>query len=160
MRIFIENISLSQLTKKITTTTTYLKKSKQQWELYSDEGIFSVCNQDKNNEPGIYKWIITNEKQEKMNDLKKELYLIVDHSHMTYKKAYQIPCEHVAVQVQFNTYALKPSSSVKFVVKLFVQEDILIPMDAYFEYEQQQQQQEQVLEEINVFLESFVYTND
>ena len=157
MRVFIENIELSQLVKKITNKTTLqLVNTKHRWELYSDEGIFSVLNQDeKNKDPGIYKWIVTNEKQEKIQDL----HLRLDHSQITYQKAHQIPCEHVAVQVQYNTYTFNPSSNVKFVVKLFVQEDRLTLMDVYFECEQQQQK-EPVLEEINAFLESFVCKND
>ena len=154
MRIFIEKIDLSQLAKKMINTE--IKNTKQQWELYSDEGIFSVCNQDEKNEnPGIYKWILTNEKQEKIHDAKKELRLTLDHSQITHQRAHQIPCEHVALQVQYNSYALKPSSNITFVVKSMIQEDILTPMDFYFECEQQP-----VLEEINAFLESFVCTND
>lgn len=163
MKIFIENVSLTQLIKNIKNINNiknkkYFVTTKQQWEIYSDEGIYSVCNDDKN--ATIYKWTIVNEKQQKNNRIK-DVVLLVDYSQIIHQQTHQIPCDHISQWVNYDIYTLNPTIGLTFLVKLLSipNQEMFVTMDAYFECDQEELNQE-ILEEIKYFLQTFVYTND
>ena len=140
MRLYVENQKLINDYNKF--LKKYLIQTNKQIEIYSEEGIFNIDNND------IYLLCIMNEKHD---IIKNGINMIVDHSIIIKEKVNQLPVEHIPLQIQYDIYCVNPKSNVKMIVKTL--ENKHIPIDVYFEVDNNIDPRSiSVINEINTFV--------
>ena len=105
MKIYIENYNPSKLIKKLDKLDTYFLCKKDIVELYCDDGMYLI---DKNN---CYKLNISNENV--VNKSLNGVNFIIDESVVTNIGVYQIPPEHISINISKFYYGLPNANQLK-----------------------------------------------
>jgi len=105
MKIYIENYNPCKLMKKLEKLDTYFLCKKDIVEIYCDEGIYII---DNNN---CYKRIILNENvvRKSLNDVN----YLVDETDVTNTSVYQIPPDHLSINTTKFYYGLPNANQLK-----------------------------------------------
>jgi hypothetical protein len=105
MKIYIENYNPTKLMKKLEKLDTYFLCKKDIVEIYCDEGIYII---DNNN---CYKRIILNENvvSKSLNDVN----YLVDETDVTNTSVYQIPPDHISINITKFYYGLPNANQLK-----------------------------------------------
>lgn len=105
MKIYIENYNPSKLLKKLDKIDTYFLCKKDVIELYCEDGIYLV---DNNN---CYKRNISNENV--VNKSLNGVNLVIDESVITNTNVYQIPPDHISINITKFYYGLPNANNLK-----------------------------------------------
>ena len=105
MKIYIENYNPSKLIKKLEKIDTYFLCKKDIVELYCDDGMYLI---DQNN---CYKLNVSNENV--VNKSINGINFIIDESVVKKTDAYQIPPEHISINITKFYYGLPNANSFK-----------------------------------------------
>ena len=145
MRLYVENQKLKNDYNK--NLKKYLVQSNKCVEIYSEEGIFTIDNND------IYLLCIMNEKHEIINNgiINNGINILIDKSNIIREKVHQLPVEHIPLLIHYDMYSLDAKSKLKMIVKTL--ENKNIPIDVYFEVDNSVDPTNiSVINEINAFM--------
>ena len=146
MKIYIENYNIEKLYKKIKFLNEYLREKTNVLEIYSDEGIYSV---DQNN---IYKlsYLDRPTKKVKYND---NTIMIIDPSETIRTIVNQLPADNVIFNFTRYTYQNGANSKIKLVIDLMLNNMEYTPYNFYFDVSNDIDINNPIFkEDINVFL--------
>ena len=126
MKIYIENYNIEKLYKKIKFLNEYLTDKTNVLEIYSDEGIYSV---DQNN---IYKisYLDRPTKKVKYTD---NIIMMIDPSETIKTIVNQLPVDNVIFKFTRYTYQLGANSKIKLVIDLMLNNMEYTPYNFYFD---------------------------
>ena len=105
MKIYIENYNPNKLMKKLDKLDTYFLIKKDIVEIYCDEGIYMI---DNNN---CYKRNISNENI--VNKTVNGINYVIDETVITNENVYQIPTDHVSINITKFYYGLPNANQFK-----------------------------------------------
>lgn len=105
MKIYIENYNPSKLIKKLDSLDTYFLSKKDIVEIYSDEGIYLI---DNNN---CYKRIISNENV--VNKSLNGVNYIIDETDIINTDVSQIPPDHISINITKFYFGLPNANHLK-----------------------------------------------
>ena len=146
MKIYIENYNIEKLYKKIKFLNEYLREKTNVLEIYSDEGIYSV---DQNN---IYKlsYLDRPTKKVKYND---NTIMMIDPSETIRTIVNQLPADNVIFNFTRYTYQNGANSKIKLVIDLMLNNMEYTPYNFYFDVSNDIDINNPIFkEDINVFL--------
>jgi hypothetical protein len=138
MKIYINNYTPDKLLKKMQILDSYFNGTKNNTEIISDDGIFSI---DKNN---FYKINIILDELKKLKT-QQNIELLLDKSTYNRDIVYQLPLEHIILKVTTFYYVVNPKSKIKLVIDGIYENDCIndiinenryhdfIPINFYFE---------------------------
>ena len=105
MKIYIENYNPNKLIKKLDKLETYFLMKKDIVEIYCDEGIYII---DNNN---CYKRNISNENI--VNKTVNGVNYVIDETVITNENVYQIPPDHISINITKFYYGLPNANNLK-----------------------------------------------
>ena len=105
MKIYIENYNPNKLMKKLDKLETYFLMKKDIVEIYCDEGIYII---DNNN---CYKRNISNENI--VNKTVNGVNYVIDETVITNENVYQIPPDHISINITKFYYGLPNANQFK-----------------------------------------------
>ena len=105
MKIYIENYNPNKLIKKLDKLETYFLMKKDIVEIYCDEGIYII---DNNN---CYKRNISNENI--VNKTVNGVNYVIDETVITNENVYQIPPDHISINITKFYYGLPNANQFK-----------------------------------------------
>ena len=105
MKIYIENYNPSKLIQKLDKLDTYFLCKKDIVELYCDDGMYLI---DQNS---CYKLNVSNENV--VNKTLNGVKLVIDESDVKKTDAYQIPTEHISINITKFYYGLPNANQLK-----------------------------------------------
>ena len=105
MKIYIENYNPNKLIKKLDKLETYFLMKKDIVEIYCDEGIYII---DNNN---CYKRNISNENI--VNKTVNDVNYVIDETVITNENVYQIPPDHISINITKFYYGLPKANQFK-----------------------------------------------
>ena len=105
MKIYIENYNPNKLMKKLDKLETYFLMKKDIVEIYCDEGIYLI------NHNNCYKFIVSNENI--VNKTLNGVNYVIDESYITKTHAYQIPYDHISINITKIYYGLPYKNNLK-----------------------------------------------
>ena len=105
MKIYIENYNPSKLIKKLDKLDTYFLCKKDIVEIYCDDGMYLI---DQNN---CYKLNVSNENV--VNKSINGINFIIDESDVKKTDAYQIPPQHISINITKFYYGLPNANNLK-----------------------------------------------
>jgi hypothetical protein len=105
MKIYIENYNPNKLIKKLDKLDTYFLMKKDIVEIYCDEGIYII---DNNN---CYKRNISNENI--VNKTVNGVNYVIDETVITNENVYQIPPDHISINITKFYYGLPNANQFK-----------------------------------------------
>ena len=105
MKIYIENYHPSKLIKKMENLDTYFISKQEVVEIYCDEGIYLI------NHNNCYKFIVSNENI--VNKTLNGVNYVIDESYITKTHAYQIPYDHISINITKIYYGLPYKNNLK-----------------------------------------------
>ena len=105
MKIYIENYNPNKLIKKLDKLETYFLMKKDIVEIYCDEGIYII---DNNN---CYKRNISNENI--VNKTVNDVNYVIDETVITNENVYQIPPDHISINITKFYYGLPNANQFK-----------------------------------------------
>jgi hypothetical protein len=146
MKIYIENYNIEKLYKKIKFLNEYLRDKTNVLEIYSDEGIYSV---DQNN---IYKisYLDRPTKKVKYTD---NTIMMIDPSETIRTIVNQLPADNVIFNYTRYTYQIGANSKIKLVIDLMLNNMESTPYNFYFDVSNDIDINNPIFkEDINVFL--------
>jgi hypothetical protein len=147
MKIYIDNYNIENLQKKIKSLDTYLINKTNKIQAYSDEGIYSV---DQNN---LYK-ITYLDKPIKNVKYSDDIDMIIDSSETNITLVNQIPSDALILKLAIYTYQICSNSKIKLVINLTLNKNMEYkPYNFYFDVDDDIDINNPIFnEDINVFL--------
>jgi hypothetical protein len=111
MKIYIENYNLNNIISKCNILDKFLFNTKTQIDIYSAEGLFIVDNTK------LFKLKITDKKTCKIENYFKKNNIIMDDSNVDKEITYQLPQEHIAINLTIFTYKICQKSKISLVIE-------------------------------------------
>jgi len=153
MKIYIENYNIANLSKKLKDLSQYLTNTSNTVNVYSDEGIFSVDQQN------IYKVTYLDKPIKKVKYVSENnivFDMIIDTTTTTITTVNQLPTDNLIMKTETKVYQISPNSKIKLVV-IFTQVNKIvneyIPRDFYVDVSDDIDIKSPIFkEDINVFL--------
>jgi hypothetical protein len=147
MKVYINNYEMNHLPKKLKGLNDYLIRTKKSLEIYSDEGIYSV---DENN---IYE-ITHLDGPIKTINYTNTIEMIVDLSTTTSTIVHQLPVNNIILKISKYTYQLSPKSKIALIIQCMCNHMMeYVPYDFYFDVSEEIDINGPMFkEDINVFL--------
>ena len=105
MKIYIENYNPSKIITKMEKLDTYFISKQEVVEIYCDEGIYLI------NHNNCYKFIVSNENI--VNKTLNGVNYVIDESYITKTHAYQIPYDHISINITKIYYGLPYKNNLK-----------------------------------------------
>ena len=152
MKIYIDNYSIKNLSKKMKGLNKYLTNKTNVIEVYSDEGIFVIDQQNIYNVDYLDK-PIKNGKY--ISETGTVFNMIIDTSETTRTIVNQLPPDNIIMKTETHVYEINASSKTKLVVILTLNKAIneYKPYDFYFDVSNDIDINSPIFkEDINVFL--------
>ena len=152
MKIYIENYNIENLSKKMKGLNKYLTNKTNVIEVYSDEGIFVIDQQNIYNVDYLDK-PIKNGKY--ISETGTVFNMIIDTSETTRTIVNQLPPDNIIMKTETHVYEINASSKTKLVVILTLNKAIneYKPYDFYFDVSNDIDINSPIFkEDINVFL--------
>ena len=153
MKIYIDNYNIAKLSKKMKDLNKYLTNTSSAINVYSDEGIFSIDQQN------IYKITYLDKPIKKVKYVSENntiFDMIIDTTETTTIIVNQLPTDNVIIKTDTQVYQISPNSKTKLIVNLTPLNKITneyIPHDFYFDVSDDIDIKSPVFkEDINVFL--------
>jgi hypothetical protein len=153
MKIYIDNYNIANLSKKLKGLNKYLTNKTNTVNVYSDEGIFSVDQQN------IYKVTYLDKPIKKMKYISENnivFDMIIDSTEITSTLVNQLPSDNVIMKTETQVYQISANSKIKLVVILTHVNKVAneyIPNDFYFDVSDDIDIKSPMFkEDINVFL--------
>ena len=113
MKIYIDNFNITNLSKKMKGLNKYLTNKTNNIDVYSDEGIFSVDQQN------IHKITYLDKPVKKVKYINENNIIfdfLIDTSETTKLIVNQLPCDNVIMKMETQMYQTSASSKVKLVI--------------------------------------------
>lgn len=127
MKMYINNYEMNQLPKKLKGLNDYLICTKNSVEIYSDEGIYFV---DENN---IYELTHLDGPIKTIN-YNSNVEMIIDLSTTTSTIVHQLPVDNIILKISKSTYQLSPKSKIALIIQSMLNNRMeYVPYDFYFE---------------------------
>jgi len=153
MKIYIENYNIANLSKKMKGLNKYLTNTSNTIDVYSDEGIFSVDQQN------IYKVTYLDKPTKKVKYVSENnivFDMVIDTTAIVTTSVNQLPTDNVIMKIETQVYQIDPNSKIKLVV-IFTQVNKIVkeyvPRDFYFDVSDDIDIKSPIFkEDINVFL--------
>ena len=152
MKIYIENYNIENLSKKMKGLNKYLTNKTNVIEVYSDEGIFVIDQQNIYNVDYLDK-PIKNGKY--ISETGTVFNMIIDTSETTRTIVNQLPPDNIIMKTETHVYEINATSKTKLVVILTLNKAIneYKPYDFYFDVSNDIDINSPIFkEDINVFL--------
>lgn len=152
MKIYIDNYNITNLSKKMKGLNKYLTNKTNTIDAYSDEGIFSVDQQN------IYKITYLDKPVKKVkyvNENNTIFDLLIDSSEVTSSIVNQLPYDNLIMKTETQVYQTSTTSKVKLVIISLLNKQIneYKPHDFYFDVSNDIHINSPIFkEDINVFL--------
>ena len=152
MKIYIDNYNITNLSKKMKGLNKYLTNKTDTIDVYSDEGIFSVDQQN------IYKITYLDKPVKKAKYINEDntiFDLVIDSSEATSSIVNQLPYDNVIMKTETQVYQTSATSKVKLVIISLLNKQIneYKPHDFYFDVSNDIHINSPIFkEDINVFL--------
>lgn len=147
MKIYIDNYNIENLHKKLKSLDTYLINKINKIEAYSDEGIYSV---DQNN---VYKITYLDKPIQRVK-YTDDIEMIIDSSETKITIVNQMPSDILILKLATYTYQICSKSKIKFVINLILNNNLdYKPYNFYFDVDDDIDINNPIFkEDINVFL--------
>ena len=152
MKIYIDNYSITNLSKKMKGLNKYLTNKTNTIEVYSDEGIFSVDQQNIHNITYLDKPV---KKVKYINENNTIFDLTIDTSETTSSIVNQLPPDNLIMKMETQVYQTSAASKVKLVIVSLLNKQLneYKPHDFYFDVSNDIHINSPIFkEDINVFL--------
>ena len=152
MKIYIDNYNITNLSKKMKGLNKYLTNKTNTIEVYSDEGIFSVDQQNIHNITYLDKPV---KKVKYINETNTIFDLTIDTSETTSSIVNQLPPDNLIMKTETQVYQTSAASKVKLVIVLLLNRQLneYKPHDFYFDVSNDIDINSPIFkEDINVFL--------
>ena len=152
MKIYIDNYNIANLSKKMKGLNKYLTNKTNTIEVYSDEGIFSVDQQNIHNITYLDKPV---KKVKYINETNTIFDLTIDTSETTSSIVNQLPPDNLIMKTETQVYQTSAASKVKLVIVLLLNRQLneYKPHDFYFDVSNDIDINSPIFkEDINVFL--------
>lgn len=152
MKIYIDNYNITNLSKKMKGLNKYLTNKTNTIDVYSDEGIFSVDQQN------IYKITYLDKPVKKVKYINEDstiFDLAIDLSEVTSSIVNQLPHDNLIMKTETHVYQTSATSKVKLVIISLLNKQIneYKPHDFYFDVSNDIHINSPIFkEDINVFL--------
>ena len=152
MKIYIDNYSITNLSKKMKGLNKYLTNKTNTIDVYSDEGIFSVDQQN------IYKITYLDKPVKKAKYINEDNTIfdfLIDSSETTSSIVNQLPQDNLVMKTETQVYQTNATSKVKLVIISLVNKQLneYKPHDFYFDVSNDIHINSPIFkEDINVFL--------
>ena len=152
MKIYIDNFNITNLSKKMKGLNKYLTNKTNNIDVYSDEGIFSVDQQN------IHKITYLDKPVKKVKYINENNIIfdfLIDTSETTKLIVNQLPCDNVITKMETQMYQTSASSKVKLVIISLLNKHVneYKPHDFYFDVSNDIDINSPIFkEDINVFL--------
>ena len=152
MKIYIDNYSITNLSKKMKGLNKYLTNKTNTIDVYSDEGIFSVDQQN------IYKITYLDKPVKKAKYINEDNTIfdfLIDSSETTSSIVNQLPQDNLVMKTETQVYQTNATSKVKLVIISLVNKQLneYKPHDFYFDVSNDIDINSPIFkEDINVFL--------
>ena len=152
MKIYIDNYNITNLSKKMKGLNKYLTNKTNTIEVYSDEGIFSVDQQNIHNITYLDKPL---KKVKYINENNTIFDLTIDTSETTSSIVNQLPPDNLIMKTETQVYQTSATSKVKLVIVSLLNRQFneYKPHDFYFDVSNDIDINSPIFkEDINVFL--------
>jgi hypothetical protein len=152
MKIYIDNYNIDDLPKKMKTLSKHLTNKTNAIEVYSDEGIFVIDEQNIRKVAYLDKPI---KRGQYINETGRVFDLLMDHSETTMTLVNQLPTDNVILKIETQIYQITANSKTKLVIKSTLNKvtNEYNPCDFYFELPNDIDISNPIFtEDINVFL--------
>jgi hypothetical protein len=152
MKIYIDNYNIENLPKKMKGLSKYLTNKTNVIEVYSEEGIFVIDQQNIYRVDYLDKPI---KKGKYINENDIVFNMIIDTSETTKTIMNQLPPDNVIMKTETHLYQINATSKIKMVINLTLNKDVneYKPYDFYFDVSNDIDINSPIFkEDINVFL--------
>jgi hypothetical protein len=152
MKIYIDNYSIENLSKKMKGLNKYLTNKTNSIDVYSDEGIFLVDQQNIHNITYLDKPV---RKVKYINENNAIIDLTIDSSETIITMVNQLPPDNVIMKIETQVYQTSTTSKVKLVIVSLLSRQLneYKPHDFYFDVSNDIDINSPIFkEDINVFL--------
>jgi hypothetical protein len=152
MKIYIDNYSIENLSKKMKGLNKYLTNKTNSIDVYSDEGIFLVDQQNIHNITYLDKPV---RKVKYINENNAIIDLTIDSSETIITMVNQLPPDNVIMKIETQVYQTSTTSKVKLVIVSLLSRELneYKPHDFYFDVSNDIDINSPIFkEDINVFL--------
>jgi hypothetical protein len=152
MKIYIDNYNITNLSKKMKGLNKYLTNKTNTIDVYSDEGVFSVDQQNIHKVTYLDKPI---KKVKYINETNTIFELMIDSGEITSCIVNQLPPDNVIMKTETQVYQTSPTSKVKLVIISLLNRQLneYKPHDFYFDVSNDIDINSPIFkEDINVFL--------
>jgi hypothetical protein len=152
MKIYIENYSITNLSKKMKGLNKYLTNKTNTIEIYSDEGIFSVDQQNIHKITYLDKPV---KKVKYINENNTVFDILIDTSEATSSIVNHFPPDNLIMKTETQVYQTSATSKVKLVIFSLLNKHVneYKPHDFYFDVSDDIDINSPIFkEDINVFL--------
>ena len=152
MKIYIENYNIENLSKKMKGLNKYLTNKTNVVEVYSDEGIFVIDQQNIFRVDYLDKPI---KKGKYISETGAVFNMLIDTSETTKTIVNQLPPDNVILKTETQVYQINATSKTKMVINLTLNKDVneYKPYDFYFDVSNDIDINSLIFkEDINVFL--------
>ena len=152
MKIYIDNYNIENLPKKMKGLSKYLTNKTNVIEVYSEEGIFVIDQQNIFRVDYLDKPI---KKGKYINENDIVFNMIIDTSETTKTIMNQLPPDNVIMKTETHLYQINATSKIKMVINLTLNKDVneYKPYDFYFDVSNDIDINSPIFkEDINVFL--------
>ena len=152
MKIYIDNYNITNLSKKMKGLNKYLTNKTNTIDVYSDEGVFSVDQQNIHKVTYLDKPI---KKVKYINETNTIFELMIDSGETIITMVNQLPPDNVIMKTETQVYQTSPTSKVKLVIISLLNRQLneYKPHDFYFDVSNDIDINSPIFkEDINVFL--------
>ena len=152
MKIYIDNYNITNLSKKMKGLNKYLTNKTNTIDVYSDEGVFSVDQQNIHKVTYLDKPI---KKVKYINETNTIFELMIDSGEITSCIVNQLPPDNLIMKTETQVYQTSPTSKVKLVIISLLNRQLneYKPHDFYFDVSNDIDINSPIFkEDINVFL--------
>ena len=152
MKIYIDNYNIENLPKKMKDLSKYLTNKTNVIEVYSDEGIFVIDQQNIFRVDYLDKPI---KKGKYISETGAVFNMLIDTSETTKTIVNQLPPDNVILKTETQVYQINATSKTKMVINLTLNKDVneYKPYDFYFDVSNDIDINSLIFkEDINVFL--------
>ena len=152
MKIYIDNYNITNLSKKMKGFNKYLTNKTNTIDVYSDEGIFSVDQQNIHKVTYLDKPV---KKVKYINETNTIFDLMIDSSETTLSIVNQLPPDNIIMKTETQVYQTSATSKVKLVIVSLLNRQLneYKPHDFYFDVSNDIDINSPIFkEDINVFL--------
>ena len=152
MKIYIDNYNITNLSKRMKGLNKYLTNKTNTIDVYSDEGIFSVDQQNIHKVTYLDKPV---KKVKYINETNTIFDLMIDSSETTLSIVNQLPPDNIIMKTETQVYQTSATSKVKLVIVSLLNRQLneYKPHDFYFDVSNDIDINSPIFkEDINVFL--------